>query len=91
MDFISLPIIIVLIVLLVVFVRASIKVVPEYERGVIFRLGRVGGARGPQRRRNCRNQEAWYWTSLLRRLTFDGPVQYTHEASLGPGDGKLYR
>ncbi|MCB0159705.1 MAG: slipin family protein [Caldilineaceae bacterium] len=47
MDFISLPIIIVLIVLLVVFVRASIKVVPEYERGVIFRLGRVGGARGP--------------------------------------------
>ena len=47
MDFISLPIIIVLIVLLVVLVRASIKVVPEYERGVIFRLGRVGGARGP--------------------------------------------
>ena len=47
MNFISLPIIIVLLVVLIVFVRASIKVVPEYERGVIFRLGRVGGAKGP--------------------------------------------
>ena len=26
---------------------AAIKVVPEYERGVIFRLGRVIGAKGP--------------------------------------------
>ncbi|MCB9159467.1 MAG: slipin family protein [Caldilineaceae bacterium] len=47
MNFISLPIIIVLLVVLIVIVRASIKVVPEYERGVIFRLGRVGGAKGP--------------------------------------------
>ena len=43
----ELAIIIVLLVVLIVFVRASIKVVPEYERGVIFRLGRVGGAKGP--------------------------------------------
>lgn len=31
--------------LLLVF--ASIKIVPEYERGVVFRLGRLVGARGP--------------------------------------------
>lgn len=39
----------VIIVLLVVgsILRASIKIVPEYERGVIFRLGRVQGAKGP--------------------------------------------
>lgn len=29
------------------FLRSAIKVVPEYERGVVFRLGRVQGARGP--------------------------------------------
>src|SRR5688572_29850970 len=27
--------------------RATIKIVHEYERGVIFRLGRVTGAKGP--------------------------------------------
>lgn len=35
-------------VLLVSLLRASIKILPEYERGVLFRLGRVTGeARGP--------------------------------------------
>ncbi|MDH3499042.1 MAG: SPFH domain-containing protein, partial [Acidimicrobiia bacterium] len=34
--------------LLVVLLRASIRILPEYERGVLFRLGRVtGDARGP--------------------------------------------
>ena len=28
-------------------ILSSIKIVPEYERGVIFRLGRLMGARGP--------------------------------------------
>jgi regulator of protease activity HflC (stomatin/prohibitin superfamily) len=28
-------------------VFASVKIVPEYERGVVFRLGRLVGARGP--------------------------------------------
>src|SRR5262249_26975897 len=28
-------------------VFASVKIVPEYERGVVFRLGRLMGARGP--------------------------------------------
>jgi regulator of protease activity HflC (stomatin/prohibitin superfamily) len=34
-------------VLLIVLLGAAVKVVPEYERGVIFRLGRVQGAKGP--------------------------------------------
>ena len=29
------------------FMISAIKIVPEYERGVIFRLGRLVGARGP--------------------------------------------
>lgn len=36
------------VLLVIILLSAAIKVVPEYERGVIFRLGRVqGGARGP--------------------------------------------
>ena len=42
-----LPILCILIVGLIVLFAASIRVVQEYERGVIFRLGRVMGARGP--------------------------------------------
>jgi regulator of protease activity HflC (stomatin/prohibitin superfamily) len=38
---------IVLVVLLVLFFASAIKVVQEYERGVIFRLGRCTGAKGP--------------------------------------------
>jgi len=33
--------------ILIFVLRAAIKIVPEYERGVIFRLGRVQGAKGP--------------------------------------------
>ncbi len=36
-----------LIVVIVGFIAAGIRVVKEYERGVIFRLGRLVGARGP--------------------------------------------
>jgi regulator of protease activity HflC (stomatin/prohibitin superfamily) len=35
------------ILLLLAVLAAAVKIVPEYERGVIFRLGRVQGARGP--------------------------------------------
>lgn len=35
------------VVVLVLLLAASIRIVPEYERGVIFRLGRVIGAKGP--------------------------------------------
>ncbi|HYI25665.1 MAG TPA: SPFH domain-containing protein, partial [Thermomicrobiales bacterium] len=37
--------IVVVFLLLVLF--ASIKIVQEYERGVVFRLGRLAGVRGP--------------------------------------------
>jgi regulator of protease activity HflC (stomatin/prohibitin superfamily) len=35
------------IVLVLMFLSAAIRIVQEYERGVIFRLGRVVGAKGP--------------------------------------------
>jgi regulator of protease activity HflC (stomatin/prohibitin superfamily) len=37
----------VVVVVVVVLLAASLKVVKEYERGVVFRLGRVVGVRGP--------------------------------------------
>jgi regulator of protease activity HflC (stomatin/prohibitin superfamily) len=39
--------IVVVLIVLFMLASASIKVVQEYERGVIFRLGRLMGARGP--------------------------------------------
>jgi regulator of protease activity HflC (stomatin/prohibitin superfamily) len=36
-----------LIVIVILFFASSIKIVQEYERGVIFRLGRCTGAKGP--------------------------------------------
>ncbi|MEK6977276.1 MAG: slipin family protein [Candidatus Hydrothermarchaeota archaeon] len=33
--------------IVVIFVASAVKIVQEYERGVIFRLGRLVGARGP--------------------------------------------
>ncbi len=41
------PAILFLIVFLLILASASIKILREYERGVIFRLGRVIGAKGP--------------------------------------------
>jgi regulator of protease activity HflC (stomatin/prohibitin superfamily) len=38
---------IVLIVIILLFLWAAIKVLPEYQRGVVFRLGRITGIRGP--------------------------------------------
>jgi regulator of protease activity HflC (stomatin/prohibitin superfamily) len=38
---------VIVLVLLFVIASAAIKIVQEYERGVIFRLGRLVGARGP--------------------------------------------
>lgn len=34
-------------VILLLFLLSAIKIIPEYEKGVIFRLGRLVGARGP--------------------------------------------
>src|SRR4030043_1255891 len=41
------PAIFFLIVFLIILAAASIKILREYERGVIFRLGRLIGAKGP--------------------------------------------
>ncbi len=38
---------VVVVVLAILFLASSIKIVQEYERGVIFRLGRCQGAKGP--------------------------------------------
>lgn len=46
MEFVGL-VLCILIVGVIVLLAASIRVVQEYERGVVFRLGRVVGARGP--------------------------------------------
>ena len=43
----NIPIYIVAALLRVWLLRASLRIVKEYERGVIFRLGRVTGAKGP--------------------------------------------
>ena len=38
---------VVIVVLILLFLSAAVRIVQEYERGVIFRLGRVVGAKGP--------------------------------------------
>lgn len=43
----AITVLVVLAVFLAVVLAASIRIVQEYERGVIFRLGRLVGARGP--------------------------------------------
>jgi regulator of protease activity HflC (stomatin/prohibitin superfamily) len=37
----------IIVVIVLIFVPMAVKIVAEYERGVIFRLGRLVGARGP--------------------------------------------
>ena len=36
-----------LVIILIIIMMSAVKVLREYERGVIFRLGRLVGARGP--------------------------------------------
>ncbi|ARM31051.1 slipin family protein [Prosthecochloris sp. HL-130-GSB] len=36
-----------LLVLLVAFLASAVKIIPEYERAVVFRLGRIIGSKGP--------------------------------------------
>jgi regulator of protease activity HflC (stomatin/prohibitin superfamily) len=43
----NLPVLIIVVAVLFSVLRASLRIVQEYERGVIFRLGRVQGAKGP--------------------------------------------
>ena len=44
---ISIILLAILVVLLVLFLTSAIRIVPEYQRLVIFRLGRCIGAKGP--------------------------------------------
>ena len=37
----------IIVIILLIFIPMAVKIVAEYERGVIFRLGRLVGARGP--------------------------------------------
>src|SRR5215203_6457092 len=46
MDF-AIGVLVVIIIFVLIILFASIKVVQEYERGVVFRLGRLAGVRGP--------------------------------------------
>lgn len=47
-DFFSMtPVIIFIVFIIVIIASSAIKIVREYERGVIFRLGRLLGAKGP--------------------------------------------
>ena len=39
--------VIVIVVIILMFAASAVKIVQEYERGVIFRLGRIQGAKGP--------------------------------------------
>ena len=35
------------VILFVMFAASAVRILPEYERGVLFRLGRLAGVRGP--------------------------------------------
>ncbi len=39
--------VLVIVIILFMFLASAVKIVQEYERGVIFRLGRIQGAKGP--------------------------------------------
>ena len=47
MNWSSLFVIVPVLFVILIVLAASVKVVREYERGVVFRLGRLVGPRGP--------------------------------------------
>ncbi|MGZ5486880.1 MAG: slipin family protein [Nitrososphaeraceae archaeon] len=40
-------VVVVVLILLIIIIRASVRVLREYERGVLFRFGRLSGVKGP--------------------------------------------
>jgi regulator of protease activity HflC (stomatin/prohibitin superfamily) len=46
-DIFSFVPLIFVVILLVMFAASAVRILPEYERGVLFRLGRLAGVRGP--------------------------------------------
>jgi len=63
-----------IVILVFLFLSSAIKIVKEYERGVIFRLGRLVGARGPGLFLVIPVFEAMVRIDL-RTVTFDVPPQ----------------
>ena len=47
MDNVGIIIVVVVVLVVLIIVPMAVKIVTEYERGVIFRLGRLVGAKGP--------------------------------------------
>jgi len=63
-----------ILILLAILILSAIKIVKEYERGVIFRLGRLVGARGPGLFFVIPGVEKMVKIDL-RTITLDVPVQ----------------
>ena len=78
-----------LVVLLLMLLASSLRIVQEYERGVIFRLGRCVGARGPGIIFLIPGIERMQKVDL-RVITMDVPTQeavsYTHLSRQDQGD-----
>jgi len=74
MDFTFLILVVVVLFIALIVVRAGLRMVQQYERGVIFRLGRLQGAKGPGL--------FWIWPFIskirridLRIVTLEVPPQ----------------
>ena len=63
-----------LVVVFFLLVTSSVRIVQEYERGVIFRLGRLVGARGPGFFLRIPGAERMQKIEL-RIVTHEGPAQ----------------
>ncbi len=63
-----------IIIVIIIFVVASIKIVKEYERAVVFRLGRLLGAKGPGLFLRIPGVDVFNVVDL-RVVTFDVPQQ----------------
>ncbi|NVN89385.1 MAG: slipin family protein [Desulfuromonadales bacterium] len=46
-EFLNYTPVVFIFVLFVMFIASAVRILPEYERGVLFRLGRLAGTRGP--------------------------------------------
>jgi len=47
MTIVPIVVAVVVLILLIILIRASVRILREYERGVLFRFGRLRGAKGP--------------------------------------------
>ena len=70
----NIPLMVFPLALVVLLIANSVKILREYERGVVFRLGRILGTKGPG--------IIWLWPFIdrmvkvsLRTVVFDVPPQ----------------